>query len=79
MTIPVIVAIACAYYATSVLLKMCLVLFWDFKSFIPVIPVDQYYHDSIMAWIDLIFIFIMLPVLPELYYLWAKTLGNKGS
>ena len=76
MTIPTIVAIACAYYAASTLLKLCLVFFWDRKSFIASLPVDQYYHDTVMAEADLIFAFIVFPILPELYYLWAKTLGR---
>lgn len=71
-----ILAIACLYYAAATLLKLCLVFFWDRKSFIAGLPVDQYYHDTVMAEANLIFAFIMLPVLPELYYLWAKTLGR---
>ena len=76
MTIPTIVAIACAYCAASTLLKLCLVFFWDRKSFIAGLPVDQYYHDTVLAEADLIFAFIIFPILPELYYLWAKTLGR---
>ena len=71
-----ILSIACLYYALATLFKLCLVFFWDRKSFIAGIPVDQYYHDTVMAEADLIFAFIIFPILPEIYYLWAKTLGR---
>lgn len=71
-----ILSIACLYYALATLLKLCLVFFWDRKSFIAGIPVDQYYHDTVMMEADLIFAFIIFPILPEIYYLWAKTLGR---
>ena len=75
-TLKTVLAAAFIYIMAAPIIKMCLVFFWDRDSFIGYIPLDQHYHERVKLEIDLVALFILLPVLPELYYIWAKTLGR---
>lgn len=72
----IIFAMVFMYCMVAAAVKMCLVFFWDRDSFFGYIPLDQHYYERVMLEIDLIALFILLPILPELYYLWAKTIGR---
>ena len=56
------------YWMVSVPFKIFLVFLWAPEQF--VLGERHPSHSTLMIWVDLIFAFIMVPVLPEIYYVY---------
>lgn len=57
------------YWMVSVPFKMFLVFLWAPEQFV----LGERYHSSysaLMTWVDLVCAFIMVPVIPEIYYVY---------
>lgn len=64
------------YWMVSVPFKICLVFLWAPEQF--VLGERHPSHNTLMTWIDLIFAFIMLPILPEIYYVYLTLFKRKA-
>lgn len=56
--------------------KMCLVFLWRPEDFVLKDPHPS--HDLMMAWMSIICGFIMIPVIPELFYAYVTLFKRKG-
>ena len=56
--------------------KMCLVFLWRPEEFVLKDPHPS--HDLMMAWVSIICGFIMIPVIPELFYVYVTLFKRKG-
>jgi len=75
-TLDLAVGLLLIYWAVSVPFKACLVFLWAPEQF--VLHEEHPSHDLLMAWVDLVCAFIMVPILPELYYVYMTLFRRKG-
>ena len=74
-TLDLAVGLLLIYWMVSFLFKMCLVFLWCPEQF--VLGERHPSHNTLMIWIDLIFAFIMVPVIPEIYYVYLTLFKRK--
>lgn len=74
-TLELVAGFFLSYWMVSIPFKMFLVFFWAPEQF--VLHDEHPSHDLLMAWIDLVCAFIMVPILPEIYYIYVTLFRRK--